>query len=271
MRRAVLWVIGIGVGLAVLALVALRVPAVQDRLVQRAIAMAMAQESDLFQEDALRVLLCGSSGPLPHPTRAKPCVAVFAGGRFFVVDTGPGSWNRLALWRVDGRHIGGIFLTHFHSDHIGELGEFDLQTWVAGRSGPLRVFGPPGVERVVAGFEEAYALDTRYRIAHHGAELLPPEVGRMQARVIADPGAGQTVALEEGGLRVTAFAVNHAPVEPSYGYRFDYGGRSVVVSGDTVKIPALVGGARASRRSRATSPTTTPHRWRRPRPPTRPV
>jgi ribonuclease Z len=65
------------------------------------------------------------------------------------------------------------FLPHFHSDHIGDLGEFNMNTWAMGRPGPLRVYGPPGVERVVAGFAEAYALDTQYRIAHHGTEFLP--------------------------------------------------------------------------------------------------
>jgi len=175
-------------------------------------------------------------------------VAVFAGGRFWVVDTGPGSWNRFALWQVDGRNIAGILFTHFHSDHIGELGEFNLQTWAAGRSGPLAVYGPPGVERVVAGFAEAYALDTGYRIAHHGRDLLPPEVGRMDARVVPGPaeGTGPAVVLQDGGLAITAFAVTHTPVRPAYGYRFDYRGRSVVVSGDTVKDAGLIAAAKGA-------------------------
>jgi ribonuclease Z len=166
---------------------------------------------------------------------------VFAAGRFWIVDTGPGSWNRLALWRVDGKRIGAVLYTHFHSDHIGELGEFNLQTWAAGRPEPLRVFGPPGVERVVAGFAEAYALDTRYRIAHHGAEFLPEALARMQASPITIPdGASSVVVLEQEGLRISAFPVDHRPIVPAYGYRFDYRGRSVVVSGDTTKTPTLV-------------------------------
>jgi len=175
-------------------------------------------------------------------------VAVFAAGRFWIVDTGPGSWNRLALLRVNGSRIGAVLLTHFHSDHIGDLGEFNLQTWVLGRPAPLAVFGPPGVERVVAGFGEAYALDSGYRVAHHGAELLPPDVGRMEAHPIPGPanGAGPTVVLEDDGLVVTAFLVHHDPVKPAYGYRFDYRGRSVVVSGDTVKDPGLAEAARGA-------------------------
>jgi ribonuclease Z len=249
MRRVFLWAIGIGAALALLAVIALRVPAVQDALVHTAVERAVRAPSDaLFSDDALRVVLCGTSSPMPHPTRAKSCVAVIAGGRFWIVDTGPGSWNRLALLRVDGSRIGGIFLTHFHSDHIGDLGEFNLQTWTLGRSRPLRVFGPPGVARVVAGFAEAYALDTGYRIAHHGADFMREDLGRMEAIPIPGPadGTGPTVALEEDGLTVTAFAVNHDPVRPAYGYRFDYRGRSVVVSGDTRKDAGLIAAAKGA-------------------------
>ncbi len=243
MGRLLGWGLGIVAVLATAVFVGMRVPAVQDAVARHAIDRLLLQRPEhLFDDAALRVLLCGTSSPMPHPTRARPCVAVFAGGRFYVVDVGTGSWNRLAGWRVDGARIGAVLLTHFHSDHIGELGEYDLQTWTAGRPGPLRVFGPPGVSRVVAGFEEAYALDTGYRIAHHGAELMDPAKGRMEARSV--PAAG--VVLEENGLTVTAFAVEHDPVKPAYGYRFDYRGRSVVVSGDTAKSERVVEAARGA-------------------------
>jgi ribonuclease Z len=245
MRRAARWVLGIA-ALAVAAALALRSPALQDRLVRRAVERAMAATPDaLTRDDALRVLLCGSASPFPHPTRARACVAVFAGGRFWIVDTGPGSWNRLALLGVDGSRIAGVLLTHFHSDHIGDLGEFNMNTWVAGRLGPLRVFGPPGVEGVVAGFAQAYALDSQYRIAHHGADFLPADAGHMAARAIPVP-SGQVVVLQEDGLTITAFSVDHAPVAPAYGYRFDYRGRSAVVSGDTAKDAAVVEAARGA-------------------------
>jgi ribonuclease Z len=249
MRRVLLWLLGGAALLALLATAALRVPALQDRLVGAAVERMVASQPDgLFGEDALRVLLCGTASPLPHASRAGPCVAVFAGGRFWVVDAGPRSWNRLSLLRVDGSRIAGVLLTHFHSDHIGDLGEIDLNTWVMGRPGPLRVFGPPGVERVVAGFEEAYALDAGYRTRHHGAELLPEATGRLEARTIPAPArdAASWPVFEEDGLRVSAFSVDHDPVKPACGYRFDYRGRSVVVSGDTVKSAAVIEAARGA-------------------------
>ncbi len=244
MRRVLTWVLGLAAVAGGVVFVGVRIPAVQDVVLRRVAASRLAERPELFAGDALRVLLCGTSSPMPHPTRAKACVAVLAGGKFWIVDTGPGSWNHLALWQVDGRHIGGVLLTHFHSDHIGDLGEFNMQTWVAGRERPLRVFGPPGVERVVAGFTEAYALDSGYRTLHHGADFVPPDRGRMEAVAVAGP--GPTVVLDEDGMKITAIAVDHAPISPAYGYRFDWRGRSVVVSGDTVKDADLVALARGA-------------------------
>jgi ribonuclease Z len=141
--------------------------------------------------------------------------------------------------------IGAVLLTHFHSDHIGDLGELNLQTWVAGRPEPLKVYGPPGVERVVSGFTEAYALDTQYRVAHHGSSLMPSETSGMSPVVIDEPryGEGPKTVLEIDGLTIRAFPVRHDPVRPAYGYRFDYLGRSVVLSGDTAETPTLVDAA----------------------------
>src|SRR6185295_9758423 len=102
--------------------------------------------------------------------RAGPCTAVLAGGHFVLVDVGPGSWRQVALQRLPRARLDSVLLTHFHSDHIGELGEAVMQSWVSGRRLPLNVFGPPGVEQVVDGFRTAYAFDTQYRVAHHGAE-----------------------------------------------------------------------------------------------------
>ena len=103
MKRAIVWAILICLAAAALVAIGVRLPAVQDRLVDAAIQRMVArQANELFEKDSLRALACGTGSPLPHPTRAAACVAVFAGGRFWVVDTGPRSWNRLALLRIDG-------------------------------------------------------------------------------------------------------------------------------------------------------------------------
>ena len=103
----------------------------------------------------------------------------------------------------------------------------------------MHVYGPTGVSRVVAGFEQAYALDCHYRTAHHGDDLLNPEKGKMMPIEI-DVTEQPKLILDEDGLRVTLFRVGHDPIDPAVGYRFDYRGRSVVVSGDTVKSASLI-------------------------------
>jgi len=189
----------------------------------------------LARQDELSVLFCGTGSPLPDKARGGPCTMIAAGGRLYLVDAGIDSARNLLLWRVPLEKVQGVLVTHFHSDHIGELGEIRLQTWVAGRKAPLAVYGPPGVDQVVGGFNQAYAPDAGYRTKHHGAELLPPDAVAMVPHPV-QPG----VVLDQGGLRITAFKVRHEPANPAYGYRFDYKGRSIVVSGDTAPADALV-------------------------------
>lgn len=204
----------------------------QDLLLQR-MATAAPSQTPVTEFDGLRVFMCGTSSALIS-ARAQACVAVTAGDSLYIVDAGTGSNATMVLAGESLQHLQGILLTHFHSDHIAGLADFNLTSWVVGRDGPLQVMGPPGVERVVAGFNEAFALDRQYRVTHHGADLLHPEVGLLEAVPIS---AG--VVAEHAGLRITAFPVDHAPVEPAFGYRFDYGGRSLVVSGDTVVTGTL--------------------------------
>jgi len=213
----------------------------ESRLIERAASQAMAPDrSDWLADGALHVFLCGTGSPLPSRTRGGPCTAVLAGGRFIVIDVGRASGSVLGLHRLPQQEIDAVLLTHFHSDHIAELGELGMQSWALGRPAPLPVYGPPGVEEVVAGFERAYAQDTRYRTAHHGADLMPPENRPLIAHSVAIPdGDGTALVFEDGDVRVTTFPVDHDPVRPAVGYRVDYGDRSVVVSGDTAKDPRV--------------------------------
>lgn len=199
----------------------------------------------LAAPNQLSVLLCGTGSPLPDKARGGPCTLIAVGDKYYLVDAGIDAARNLRLWQIPLEKIAGVLITHFHSDHIGELGEIRLQTWVSGRAAHLSVYGPPGVERVVAGFNEAYALDDGYRTAHHGAKMLPPDAVDMDARTIAFPGTTGLV-LRKGGLTITAIRVHHPPATPAYGYRFDFGGRSIVVSGDTAPDEDLARAAKGT-------------------------
>ncbi len=193
-----------------------------------------------FDDGQLHVVLCGTGSPLPDANRAQACTAIIAGNEFVLVDTGSGSWRKVALNNLPAQNLSAVLLTHFHSDHIGDSGEALVQSWIAGRTQKLNVYGPPGIEKVVAGFAQAYALDTDYRVLHHGEEMLP----RAAAGAVAQPvklksDDAAALVFERNGLKVLAFKVNHDPVTPAYGYRFEYKGRVVVVSGDTAKSANL--------------------------------
>lgn len=190
--------------------------------------------------DGLHVAVCGAGAPLPDPSRGGPCTAVIAGKRMFVVDTGESAARTLGRMGL-GSSDAAVLLTHLHSDHFDGLGNVALQRW-AGFSTATRLplYGPTGVERVAAGFNEAYAIDSGYRTAHHGPEVAPPSGAGIEARPFAVPaGADSIVILDEDGVKITAFRVSHDPVDPAVGYRFDYKGRSVVISGDTAPSPVL--------------------------------
>lgn len=205
----------------------------QDWLLARTLP-AFFETQPVMSFDGLRVFLCGTGSPLIAPGHAQSCIAVMAGDDLHIVDAGMGAAGTFQFNGESMVPLRTILLTHFHSDHITGIPDVNLNSWVAGRSEPIRVLGPTGVERVVAGFNEAFGLDYGYRVAHHGAEFLPPAAAPLLAETIA-PG----VVLQEDGLVVTAFPVDHRPVEPAVGYRFDYRGRSVVVSGDTVVTASL--------------------------------
>jgi ribonuclease Z len=226
-------------------------PGVQQTIFDRAAGQLTATVNAApLVDDALRVAICGSSAPLPSAARAKACVAVFAGGKFYVVDSGPESTENLVLWGIPLSSIGGALLTHFHSDHIGDLGELNLQTWAGGRPAPLPVYGGPGIEGVVEGFNAVYRLDQGYRTTHHTERVMPSKTWPMVPHTVqldggATPAKSRSgLVFENGALRVTAIEVDHAPIEPAYEYRFDYKGRSVVVTGDLKFHAPLASGSK---------------------------
>jgi ribonuclease Z len=248
MRRIL---IGVGVFAAIVVVggwLALRSPAVDVWLFRQVVHRAMAApDAKLAETNELSVLLVGTGTPLPDPTRAGPSALIAAGSHLYLVDAGVDAARNLLLWRVPLDKIDAVLITHLHSDHIGGLAEIRLQSWVAGRKTPLKVYGPPGIERVVAGFNEAYALDDSYRTTHHGAAMLPPQGALLVAVPITIPASTTTVpVLAALGLKVTGVRVKHHPADPAYGYRFDYAGRSVTISGDTIYDEDLARAAKDS-------------------------
>lgn len=193
---------------------------------------ALQRQRQLNPADGISVILIGTGIPLPNPQRGTAATLVIAGDRTILVDTGRECM--VGLSSVGLNDVSMVLYTHYHSDHIAGLGELLVNRGVSGADKPLPVIGPAGAKRVVDGFREAYALETSYRVAHHG-DHWPPHA--MDCNV-QEREAG--VVYDEGGLKITMFDVDHEPVVPAVGYRIDFKGQSVVVSGDTKKTAKTI-------------------------------
>ena len=203
------------------------------------LASAAEVRDELLDPQVITVVTCGTASPIPPRSRAQSCTAVFVNGQFLLFDAGDGAVPSMENLNLPLPELRAIFLTHYHSDHIADVGEAISRSWILGRRTSLPVFGGEAIERVVDGFNRIYALDYNYRTAHHGDALFPPETTGADIRLIPDPGPEGSVVYEEDGVTITAYRVDHSPVLPALGYRIDFAGSSVVISGDTIDTEGL--------------------------------
>jgi len=191
-----------------------------------------------LQSEEFRVTLLGTGAPPPLMRRFGPGVLVQAGGQSVLIDSGRGVTQRLFQLGVKLGAIDAVFITHLHSDHIVGIPDLWLTGWLeaayAQRNGPFRIWGPAGTRAMMGHLEKAYDWDIRQRIADQG---LKAENVAVQASEVTD-GA---VVYERNGLKVSAIEVDHGDLlRPAFGYRVDYDGRSVVISGDTKPSENLI-------------------------------
>ncbi|MDC3248190.1 MBL fold metallo-hydrolase [Gammaproteobacteria bacterium] len=216
----------------------LKQPWFQDRLLQTALENLSTPVSNLPNDDSLTAVVCGSRSPINDPNRAEACILVQAGEQIFIFDTGNGSAQNLNNWNIPWNKVKGIFYTHLHSDHISDIADFHVATWINGqRDSKQKVYGPEGVQLLTDGIEMAYTKDYFFRNEHHGDVIAPLDIAGFDTHTVD---LENPILVDSNGLKITAYSVSHDPVDPALGYRIDYKGRSISISGDTIYDKNLV-------------------------------
>jgi len=184
-------------------------------------------------QNQIEVVLLGTGYPRPYPDRAGPSTAVIVNGKYFVVDAGRAVVLRLSALQQPMPRITAVLLTHLHSDHTSGLPDLFNTGWVMGRKRPLQLYGPRGTQQMVDGLLKFYAEDIHIR--RDLVENLDPKGAQIDVHIV-----NEGEVFKDNEVTITAFAVDHRPVEPAFGYRFESGGKIVVISGDTAPSDNLV-------------------------------
>jgi ribonuclease Z len=182
----------------------------------------------------MEAVLLGTGYPVPLLDRAGPATAIIVNGKYFIVDAGRAVTMRLAALKPRMPHVEAVFLTHLHSDHTSGLPDlFDTSWLLERRPVPFELYGPEGTRELADGMIKFLAADIHIR--RDLTEYQPAAGATVSVHIVQ-----QGTVYDRDGLKITAFDVDHRPVVPAFGYRFDCRGKSIVISGDTAPSENLV-------------------------------
>ncbi len=205
------------------------------------VAVLIAIAAQALAAQSAKVIILGSGTPIPDPSSSGPCVAVIANGRAYLFDAGPGvvrqaeaAAEKFGISALDATHLTRLFVTHLHSDHTLGYPDLILTPWVVGRHEPLEVYGPLGIAAMTDHLKQAYAADIKIRT--EGMEGL--DSAGLTVNVHEIPGAG--TVYKDANVTIRAIAVKHGSWAQAFGYQIDAGGRTIVISGDTTPVEAIV-------------------------------
>ncbi|TNF87893.1 MAG: MBL fold metallo-hydrolase [Gammaproteobacteria bacterium] len=185
-------------------------------------------------KDEIRVTACGTGLPAARRSQAATCFLIEAGnGEKYLFDIGTGSMANIAAMMIPYQYLDKVFLSHLHTDHMGDILGLWAGGWTAGRPNALRVWGPSGATP---------EMGTKYAMEHFLKFVNWDKVTR-EYKITPIPGQVETfefdykkenqIVYQENGVTIRSFPAIHTGDGP-VSYKFEYAGMSVFFSGDTV-------------------------------------
>tara|TARA_Y100000992_G_C21253301_1_gene487104 strand:- start:328 stop:1269 length:942 start_codon:yes stop_codon:yes gene_type:complete len=190
-----------------------------------------------------KLIILGSGTPNPDPERYGSGYAIIVNESAYIVDFGPGIVRRISAmspsWggkfpSMELENINIAFLTHIHSDHSGALADLILTPWIMGRSEPLNLYGPKGLQSMSENIIEAYIDDINYRL--YGSQPANKLGYTTNVNEITEDG----IIYKDNNVEVIAFKNNHGDFKNSFGFLFITEDKRILLSGDTAVSNNLI-------------------------------
>lgn len=193
-----------------------------------------------FQEN-LKVILLGTGTPRAFYGRAKSGVVVLAGAKAFLVDCGGATVDQLIKAGIMPQRIADVLFSHHHSDHNSGFFDVFISSWrthviadrvFEGRSVPMNVYGPTTTKEIIGKMRDSFDFDANLRVNYNLSADEGAKINYFESN--------EGVVYDQDGIKITAFEVDHKPVYPALAYKFEYKGKAVVISGDTIPVENMV-------------------------------
>ena len=210
------------------------VPFILNQQLNQRIAQMEENNKIMQDKESIRVYTIGTASPMPGQ-RVQTGTGVIVNGHFFMFDVGDGVVQKAENMGLPLERLDGIFITHWHSDHMMDLPSLISRSWLLGRTNDLYLYGPDGTDTLNQAIDQYLHIENKHRVDHHGTATMDVSKARAISHEFKNVQGEKAVIYQKDGITITAFDVDHAPIEPAVGYAIEYKGKKVVISGDTKK------------------------------------
>lgn len=210
------------------------VPIALNRQIKQLSTQDEQNNALLNDKENIRIYTVGTASPMPGE-RVQTGTAIIVNGHFFMFDVGDGVVIKAENMGLPLNRLDGIFITHWHSDHMMDLPSLISRSWLLGRTNDLHLYGPGGTDTINQAINQFLHIENRHRVDHHGQETMDVSKARAIAHEFKNVEGDKAIIYQQDGITITAFDVDHEPIEPAVGYVIEYNGKKVVISGDTKK------------------------------------